>query len=115
MNSSDDQHILSILNNCDDEQLKRYMNNDQDCETFVKTLESYQALISERQYLESTNRSLAESNLAMEPMLETAKAKLRSEIDEFERAKQEYLSIKETFDTQVRGPHQTNELSGLSN
>lgn len=99
--NADDQHILSILQSCDDEQLKKYMNNDGDREVFVKTLESYQATISERQYLESTNRSLAEANLTMEPKLEAAKTKLRADIDEFERAKQEYLSSKEMFDTQV--------------
>lgn len=99
--NSDDQHILSILQSCDDEQLKKYMNNDNDCEVFVKTLESYQGLISERQYLESTNRSLAESNLSMEPKLEAAKSKLKSDIEEFERAKKEYLDLKETYDTQV--------------
>lgn len=100
--NSDDHQILSILQNCDKEQLDKYLNDDHECELLIKTLDSYQSLISERQFLDTSNRSMAESNLSMEPLLESLKAKLKLEIDEFERAKREYLSLKETYEAQTQ-------------
>jgi hypothetical protein len=97
--SFEDQLTL-ILNNCEKDQLNKYLNDDEAADILVKTFESYQELLSQKESLEKTNRDLAQNNLNLEPRREEAKARIKRNIQEFEKAKQEYLSLKEAHDIQ---------------
>lgn len=111
--NTDDQQILAILQDCSDDMLRKYISNDSDCDVLIKTLESYQSLASDRQYLESTNRALAESNLNLQPKLEAAKAKLAADIEEFERAKSEYTALRDTYEAQNTGGESNLSIAGV--
>ena len=111
--NTDDQQILAILQDCSDDMLRKYISNDSECDVLIKTLESYQSLVSDRQYLESTNRALAESNLNLQPKLEAAKAKLAADIEEFERAKSEYTGLRDTYEAQNTGGEGNLSIAGV--
>lgn len=92
--SFEDQ-LYSILSNCDKDQLNKYMNDDEAADLLVASFEQYQELVAEKEHLEKLNKSTAERNLELEPTLENLKLKLRQAIGSFEKAKQEYLSLRE--------------------
>ena len=100
--SFEDQ-ISIILNGCDKDQLNKYLNDEESSDLLVKSLDSYQALLAEKEKLQLENRKLAESNLCKEPVLEQIKQDLAESMKEFENAKQEYVSLKETYDAQSTG------------
>ena len=97
--SFEDQLAL-ILNGCDKEQLNKYLNDEESSDLLVKSLEHYQSLVSEKDSLQAENRRLAESNLSKEPQLESMKKELAETIKEFESAKSEYVSLKESYEAQ---------------
>lgn len=98
-----DDQLLGILKQCDKEQLNKYMEDDEACDVLIKSLDQYQSLLNEKENLEHMNRSMAQSNLELKPVLESQKAKLRDEIEQFERARKEYLDVKDAYEAQMSG------------
>jgi ESCRT-I complex subunit VPS37 len=97
----DDQaKLLSILSNCEKDQLNIYLNEEDSIEALIKSLESYQELVSAKENLHQLNKQIAEANLAKEPLLDQLKQKLTEAITQFEDAKAAYRAVKEAFDAQ---------------
>ena len=92
--------LFSILSNCEKEQLNLYLNDDDSIEMLLKSLDSYQELVTSKEGLHQINKQIAEANLAKEPLLDTFKQRLGEAIAEFESVKGEYTSVKEAFDAQ---------------
>ena len=92
--------LRAILNSCDNDQLEKYLNEPDAVDTLIQSMDSYNNITSEKTMLAQENQSLAETNLHKEPLLEELKMKLRQAIDEFQEAKQEYVSVRETYEAQ---------------
>lgn len=92
--------LQSVLSSCDKEQLNEYLEDDDILVTLLKTLDSYQELVSTKESIEQINKQVAEANLGKEPQLELMKENLRNALAEFESAKAEYSAVKETYDAQ---------------
>jgi hypothetical protein len=93
-----ESQLKAILNGCDKEQLNKYLNDEDASDLLVKSLDQFQALVSEKESLQLANKKLAESNLNKEPVLDKIKQDLTQAISEFEKTKREYTSLKETYD-----------------
>ncbi|CAF0998688.1 unnamed protein product [Brachionus calyciflorus] len=95
-----DEHLHQILNSCDKDQLNKYLNDEEQTDLLVKSMEYYQQLLKDKENLQNRNKLIAESNLRLEPVLNNVKTQLKQAISEFEEAKTEYLLLKETHDAQ---------------
>jgi ESCRT-I complex subunit VPS37 len=98
MGSENDEQFRAILYNADKDQLNKYLNDEEACESLCKSSNEYKSLLNEKESLQQANKKLAESNLNKEPVLERVKKELTESIKEFEKSKQEYASLKETYD-----------------
>lgn len=94
------EELDRTLLNCEKDQLNLYLNDEESFETLVKSLSGYQELVREKDNLQQLNKSIAESNLAKEPLMEEYKSKLAEAIRLFEEAKAEYVTVKEGYDAQ---------------
>jgi adenine-specific DNA methylase len=90
--------INAILSNCDKDQLNKYLNSDEELEILIKSLDQYQSLVNEKENMILANKNLSESNLAKQPILDQAKKRLVNAIQEFDDARKEYLTVKESYD-----------------
>jgi len=90
--------LNAILSNCDKDQLNKYLNSDEELEILIKSLDQYQSLVNEKENMILANRHLSESNLAKQPKLEQAKQKLMSAVQEFDEARKEYSTVKDSYD-----------------
>ena len=93
-----DAQLNAILSNCDKDQLNKYLNDEDSLDLLVKSLDQYQTLLNEKENMQMANKNLAESNLSKQPKLEKAKLKLSTAVQEFDEARKEYQTIKETYD-----------------
>jgi ESCRT-I complex subunit VPS37 len=100
MNSYDYQ-LNSILSTIDKDQLTKYINDEAALDQLVKSLDQYQALIKEKEKIQHNNKNLAESNLNKEPVLQQLRTELSDAMREFDQAKKEFVSLKETYDVQM--------------
>jgi hypothetical protein len=96
-----EEQLALVLNGCDKDQLNKYLNDEESSDLLVKSLDYYQSLVSEKDRLQIENRQIAESNLNKEPILENLKKQLAETINEFEKSKTQYLSLKESIDAQA--------------
>jgi hypothetical protein len=96
-----EEQLIVILNNCDKEQLNKYLSDDDALDLLVKSIEQYQTISNEKDNLDKTNKNLAEKNLKLEPKLESLKTNLQTSIINFEKVKLEYISLKEAYDKQL--------------
>ncbi len=110
-----EEQLAIILNGCDKEQLNKYLNDEESSDLLVKTLDRYQSMIIEKDSLQIENRKIAESNLNKEPILENLKQELTARIKHFEEAKNNYASLKGTYDAQgaVSGDMSLNGIYNL--
>ena len=90
--------LSSILNGCDKEQLNKYLNDEASTDLLIKSLDKYRQLTEEEENLRVEVKSLAESILAKAPVLAQHKQQLQPVVDEFEKAKREYVQTKEAYD-----------------
>lgn len=111
--SFEDQ-LAIVLNGCDKDQLNKYLNDEESSDLLVKSLDYYQTLVLEKDRLQLENRNIAESNLNKEPILEGLKKQLAESISEFEKAKSQYILLKESSDAQA-AVHGDMSLNGILN
>ena len=93
-----ESELNAILTSCDKEQLNKYLNDEESLDLLIKSLSQYDLLLNEKDTLQKANKNLAESNLAKQPKLDEAKFKLSNAIKEFEEARKEYSTVKETYE-----------------
>jgi ESCRT-I complex subunit VPS37 len=93
-----DAQLNAILTSCDKDQLNKYLNDEESLDILVKSLDQYQSLLNEKENMQLANKNLSESNLGKQPKLDKAKLKLATAIQEFEEARKEYATTKETYD-----------------
>ena len=92
--------LMSVLSTCEKDQLNIYLNDDEALDTLLKSLDIYQDLATSKDNLQMINKQMAEANLEKEPVLEGLKLQLSDAISEFNEAKSQYLTTKETYDAQ---------------
>ena len=95
---STEAQLNAILSNCDKDQLNKYLNNDDELEILIKSLDQYQSLSNEKENMHLANKNLSESNLAKQPKLEQARQRLANAIQDFDEARKEYLTVKDSYD-----------------
>jgi hypothetical protein len=93
IHANDISDLSSILNNCDKDQLNKYLNDDESLDLLVENLNIYQIMQNEKSNLTNINRTLAKGNLNKQPEVEQLKQRLASALEELDRVKNEYLNL----------------------
>lgn len=91
-----------ILRNMSTTELQMMLNENELIETLVQELQQVKSAEAERKAMLESNKNLAESNLAKEPLLNELRVKVMEQQEEFKTLKQSLEAKKEKLDELTR-------------
>jgi hypothetical protein len=109
-----EKQLSDTLNRCDTEQLNKYLNNKDELDILVKSLDMYQEVDKENDHIKMVNKQIAAATIGKEETINNCREELINAMKELEQARAEYIEVKNKYNLEIGGSQDHSSLQAIA-